>query len=94
MNDKINNDKNLNVMKIIKLNFPAPKVLSKQIQNNKLILELQWSPFIYGRTIITKSKYSYTYEDVGFFKRSFESLDNLLWEYELPRELKNIIESL
>jgi hypothetical protein len=79
---------------LVKIKFKGPKILSKKVQNNSLILVLNWGQLGTGTTIIKKTDAGYTYEDVGLFKRSFNNLDALLWEFELPFELKEEIESL
>ena len=78
----------------IKIKFKGPKIISKQIVDDRIILKLRWGILGYGTSIIEKTKNGYTYEDVGFFKREFLSIEYLLWEFELPQELKDDMESL
>jgi hypothetical protein len=79
---------------LIKIKFNGPKILSKKIVHNSITLKLNWGKLGIGTSIIKRIKGGYTYEDVGFFKRSFNNLEDLLWEFELPIELKEEIESL
>jgi hypothetical protein len=78
----------------IKIKFKGPKIISKQIIDNKLILKLSWGMLGKGTSIIEKTNNGYTHKDVGFFKREFSTIEYLLWEFELPQELSVDIESL
>jgi len=78
----------------IKLQFRTPKLIEKKIEDGSLHLKLDWYQHGIGQSIITKMKDGYKYEDVGMMKRTFSSVDSLLWEYELPQSLKTDIESL
>ncbi len=81
-------------MKTIVMSFREPKVLNKMVKNGKLELTLDWFGMGTGKTIITKTSTGFNYEDVGYMKRSFNNLDNLMWEFELPKSLKKDIENL
>lgn len=81
-------------MKTIVMNFREPKVLNKIVKNRKLELTLDWYGMGTGKSIITKTSTGFNYEDVGYMKRSFNNLDNMIWEFELPKTLKKDIENL
>jgi len=81
-------------MKTIVMNYREPKVINKMVKNGKLELTLDWFGMGTGKSIITKTPSGFNYEDVGYMKRSFNNLDNLIWEFELPKFLKKDIENL
>lgn len=81
-------------MKTIVMNFREPRVLNKIVKNERLELTLDWFGMGTGKSIITKTTSGFNYEDVGYMKRSFNNLDNLMWEFELPKSLRKDIENL
>ena len=77
---------------MISLGFNEPVVLNKKIENNKLVLKLDWTnqneKQQIGTTIISKDGDSFIYEDIGFTKRKFQNIDVMFWEFELPNSLR------
>jgi hypothetical protein len=80
----------------VRIIWISPKILQQSIINGILYLTLKDPKLgtVY-RVIISKNgNNNYRYEDVGFFTRYFSELDYLIWEFELPKHLKNTIEKL
>lgn len=87
------------------VNWLKPTLISKKIIDNKMYLELLWGGQIIGgkkikpdtiaTSIIGKGKTGkfvyHTDTDELSQNTVFENLDELLWEYEIPRELKQEI---
>ena len=81
-------------MKIIELNCESPTINSVEIKNNKLHLSLNDDYTDYN-VIVSKTKDNkYIWNDEDIFIRTFDSVEFLMWEFELPNELKEIIQSL
>lgn len=76
------------------LNFVGPKIIDQKVVNGKLELLLNNNEMSYKVIISKKTINKYIYKDVGLFKREFDDLDYMLWEYELPKDLKSIIKNL
>lgn len=76
------------------LNFVGPKIIDQKVVNGKLELLLNNKEMSYKVIISKKTINKYIYIDVGLFKREFDDLDYMLWEYELPKDLKSIIKNL
>ena len=81
-------------MSTINVNFREPKVLNKRVVDGKLELFLNWGKFGNSLSLISKTTKGFSYEDVGFMKRNFKNIDSMIFEFELPRVLKNDIEKL
>ncbi len=81
-------------MNNIILQFKEPLVLDKKIQDGSLHLKLDFREFGKGDIIINKTDDGYSYEDVGHLKKTFGTIEGLMWEFELPQSLKSDIESL
>lgn len=81
---------------IVQINWLSPIILQKSTIKGILNLTLQDpKSFQIYKVIISKiSKNEYRYEDVGMFSREFDNLDFMLWEFELPKDLKSIIKNL
>ena len=81
-------------MKIVNVIFESPTINSVEFKNNKLHLSLNDDHTDYN-VIVSKTKDNkYIWNDVGFFRRTFDCLENMMWEFELPIELKDIIQNL
>lgn len=65
-----------------------------EIKGDKLNLIRKFPTMGDVKIIITKTKKGYSYEDVGMFKRNFIDLDFMIWEFELPTSLKEVILNL
>ena len=78
----------------VNITFKGPKILSKKIERNRMVLKLSWGSFGIGTTIIKKTNQGFSYEDVGLFKRNFDNVESMIWEFELPKELIKDIYSL
>jgi hypothetical protein len=83
-------------LETVTINWLEPQILQKSLINGILNLTLQdpKNHIIYEVIISKIGNNHYRYEDVGMFVRFFSDLDCLLWEFELPRDLKNTIEEL
>jgi hypothetical protein len=79
---------------VIVFNYVGPKIIDQKIVNGKLELLLDNKVMTYKVIISKKTLNKYIYRDVGLFKREFDDLDYMLWEFELPRDLKSIIKNL
>jgi hypothetical protein len=80
--------------KTIAINFISADILSKDIIEGKLHLRLDWGMSGISNTIISKTNTGYNYEDVGHIKKHFNSLDRMMWEFELNMSLLDDIQSL
>lgn len=78
----------------LNLNFQSADIKKNQVIDGKLHLRLDWGKSGVSHTIISKTSTGYNYEDVGYIKRHFTSLDNMMWEFELNSYLYDCIESL
>lgn len=92
------------------INWLAPTLISKEIKDNKMYLQLLWGGKILegnpvdghgsniSLSIIGKGptgKFVYNTDTPQLTMNTvFEDLDQLLWEYEIPRELKQEILNL
>jgi hypothetical protein len=87
---------NLNSYVSVRVNWLSPIILQKSIIKGVLNLTLKDpKSFQIYKVIISKiGGNKYRYEDVGMFVRFFSDLDYLLWEFELPKDLKKTIEKL
>lgn len=79
---------------VIVLNYVGPKVINQKVVNGKLELLLNNKTTTYRVIISKKTLNEYIYRDVELFSREFNDLDYMLWEYELPKDLKSIIKNL
>lgn len=79
---------------VFTLNYVGPKVIDQKVVNGKLELLLNDKVMTYKIIISKKTLNKYIYRDVDLFSREFDDLDYMLWEFELPRDLKLIIENL
>ena len=79
---------------IFTFNFVGPKVIDQKVVNGKLELLLNNKVMTYKVIISKKTLNKYIYRDVDLFSREFDDLDYMLWEFELPRDLKNTIAKL
>jgi len=57
-------------------------------------VKLDFNELGIGDIIINKTDDGYSYEDVGHLKKTFGTIERLMWEFELPQSLKSDIESL
>ena len=72
-----------------------PDVVSKKKKNDELQLVVDWKIGNPTDVVIKRiSEKSFSYEDVGCFRREFPNVERLLWEYELPISIKEDIISL
>lgn len=65
-----------------------------EIIENRLNLTRRFPTMGDVRIIITKTKDGYIYEDIGMFTRKFTDIDFMIWEFELPKSLKEVIKNL
>lgn len=65
-----------------------------EIIENRLNLTRRFPTMGDVKIIITKTKDGYNYEDIGMFTRNFTDLDFMIWEFELPKSLKEVIRNL
>ena len=79
---------------IFTFNFVGPKVIDQKVVNGKLELLLNNKVMTHKVIISKKTLNKYIYRDVDLFSREFDDLDYMLWEFELPRDLKNTIAKL
>ncbi len=84
---------------IIQMNWIKPIVLEKRIENKTLKLKIDWSGGIGEKHIeyseIQKYGNVFQYKDDSIkLKKSFDSIEKLLWEFEFPKELKNELKKL
>ena len=88
----------MNNKTIIQHNWIKPDVVSKKKKNDELHLVVDWkigNPSYETDVVIKRiSEKSFSYEDVGVFRREFPNVERLLWEYELPISIKEDIISL
>lgn len=78
------------------VNWLGPIILQQSVINGNLHLTLKDPKLgtVYKVIISKNGNNNYRYEDVGLFTRYFSELDYLIWEFELPKHLKNTIEKL
>lgn len=79
---------------VLVLNYVGQNIIDQKVVNGKLELLLNNKEMAYKVIISKKTINKYIYIDVGLFKREFDDLDYMLWEYELPKDLKSIIKNL
>lgn len=85
---------------VVKIQFAAPKVMGMVVnrQSKKVSLQMDWGAAGLADVVIKKVKDGFTYEDKQMgFTREFigkGGLEYLMWEFELPVVLKNILKSL
>jgi len=85
----------MNNKTIIQHNWIKPDVVSKKKKNDELHLVVDWKIGNPTDVVIKRiSEKSFSYEDVGCFRREFPNVERLLWEYELPISIKEDIISL
>lgn len=65
-----------------------------EVVENRLNLLRRFPSMGEVKIIITKTISGYSYEDVGMLKRNFTDLDYMIWEFELPKSLKEVILNL
>lgn len=78
----------------VNLHFVGPQIVKESLEDGRLKLKLKTSYFLYDVVISKIGKNKFHYHDLELFERTFDNLDYLLWEFELPRSLKQTIESL
>ena len=84
------------------ITFKEPKVLDIKIKKNKygqtqeVILTLDWFQMGKGVHRIYKSggKYVWTDKQSPIPVRRFNNIDAMIWEYELPKNLKELLETI
>lgn len=64
------------------------------VKNNQLNLVRKFPGMGDVKVIITRTIKGFNYEDVGMFNRNFTDLDYMMWEFDLPKSLKKVIENL
>ena len=79
---------------VLVLNYVGQNIINQKVVNGKLELLLNNNEMSYKVIISKKTINKYIYKDVGLFKSEFDDLDYMLWEYELPKDLKSIIKNL
>ena len=85
---------------VVKIQFTAPKVMGMVVnrQSKKVLLQMDWGNAGLADVVIKKVKGGFTYEDkqMGFTRQFIGKggLEYLMWEFELPVVLKNILKSL
>jgi len=85
---------------VIQVQFQAPKVCSMVVSHKEktLNLKLDWASAGLADVVIKKVKGGFTYEDKQIdMKREFigkGGLEYMMWEFELPAVVKNILLSL
>jgi len=85
---------------VIRLQFPAPKVMGMVVnrQSKQIALQMDWGSAGLADVVIKKVKGGFTYEDkqMGLTRQFIgkDGLEFLMWEFELPVVLKNILKSL
>ena len=80
---------------IIQHNWIKPDGVRKKKKNDELQLVVDWKIGDQSDVVIKRvSEKSFSYEDVGVFRREFPNVERLLWEYELPISIKEDIISL
>ena len=71
-----------------------PKVLNSKKTKHCLELTLDFGPSGVASVVITRLKGGYQYEDKGYLVHFFDDPKAMVWEYELPKWILQVVQSL